>query len=80
MEEIRIGTGICSGDEVQYALGLPSPCFSLEGDGDIIRVRVRGRGHGYGLSQAGAEEMAKSGWGYEDILNHYYKNISLISE
>lgn len=80
MEEIRIGTGTCTGDEIQYALGLPSPCFSLEGNGDIIRVRVRGKGHGYGLSQAGADAMAKSGWGYEDILNHYYKNISLISE
>ena len=80
MVEVKIGEGIYSGDEIQYALGLPSPCFSLEGDSETIRARVRGRGHGYGLSQAGANDMAKSGWGYEDILNHYYKNISLIPE
>lgn len=80
MVKMKIGAGTYSGDEIQNALGLPSPCFSLEGDGDVIRARIRGRGHGYGLSQAGADDMAKSGWGYEDILNHYYKNISLISE
>lgn len=78
--KMKIGEGTYSGDEIQYALGLSSSCFSLEGEGDIIRAWVRGRGHGYGLSQAGADDMAKSGWGYEDILNHYYKNISLISE
>ncbi len=67
-------------ETIQAALGLNSPSFSIEGEGDVIRVRVRGKGHGYGLSQAGADSMAKEGWGYEEILNHYYKNISLISE
>ncbi|MCI8660436.1 MAG: SpoIID/LytB domain-containing protein [Lachnospiraceae bacterium] len=78
--EMKIGAGIYSGDEIWYALGLSSPCFNIEADGDSIRVRVRGKGHGYGLSQAGADSMAEAGWGYEDILNHYYKNISLIFE
>lgn len=80
MAEMKIGSGSYSGEAIQYALGLPSPCFGVETDGNVIRVRVRGRGHGYGLSQAGADAMAQSGWGYEDILNYYYKNISLISE
>lgn len=80
MVEMKIGAGSYSGDDIQYALGLPSPCFGVETEGNAIRVRVRGKGHGYGLSQAGADAMAESGWGYEDILNYYYKNISLISE
>ena len=80
MEQIKIGAKIYTGDEIQYALGLPSPCFSLESSQEGVRVRTRGRGHGYGLSQAGADSMAREGWGYEDILNHYYKNILLISE
>ena len=80
MVEMKIGSGSYSGDAIQYALGLPSPCFGVETEGNVIRVRIRGRGHGYGLSQAGADAMAESGWGYEDILNYYYKNISLISE
>lgn len=78
--QIKIGARTYTGDEIRWALGLPSSCFSLEGDGDIIRARVRGSGHGYGLSQAGADSMAREGWGYKEILQHYYKNISLISE
>lgn len=78
--QIKIGAKIYTGDDVQYALGLPSSCFQLETDGDTIRAVVRGSGHGYGLSQCGADSMAQEGWGYEDILNHYYKNISLIFE
>lgn len=78
--QMKIGAKIYTGDDIQYALGLPSPCFRLEADGDMIRAVVRGRGHGYGLSQNGADCMAGEGWGYEDILNHYYKNISLIFE
>lgn len=78
--QMKIGAKIYTGDDIQYALGLPSPCFGLEADGNMIRAVVRGRGHGYGLSQSGAESMAGNGWSYEDILNHYYKNISLIFE
>lgn len=78
--QMKIGAKTYTGEEIQYALGLPSACFLLEGDGDRIRAVSRGSGHGYGLSQAGADSMAKDGWGYEDILNYYYKNISLTAE
>lgn len=77
MVRVQIGAKVYTGDEVQWALGLASPCFSLEGNGDRIRAWTRGRGHGYGLSQAGADAMAREGWGYEEILPYYYKNISL---
>lgn len=78
--QMKIGARTYTGDEIRWALGLPSSCFSLEGDGDMIRARVKGSGHGYGLSQAGADSMAREGWGYKEILQYYYKNISLISE
>ncbi|MEW4413220.1 SpoIID/LytB domain-containing protein [Clostridium sp. AN503] len=78
--QMKIGAKTYTGEEIQYALGLPSSCFLLEGDGDRIRAVSRGSGHGYGLSQAGADSMARDGWGYEDILNYYYKNISLTAE
>ncbi|MCC8127839.1 MAG: SpoIID/LytB domain-containing protein [Clostridiales bacterium] len=80
VDEIKIGTGTYTGDEVRYSLRLPSPCFQVEEDGDEIRVIVRGRGHGYGLSQSGADSLARKGWGYEEILSYYYKNITLIFE
>lgn len=78
--QMKIGAKTYTGEEIQYTLDLPSACFMLEGEGEVIRASVRGRGHGYGLSQAGADSMAADGWGYENILNYYYKNISLTAE
>lgn len=78
--QMKIGAKTYTGEEIQYALGLPSACFLLEGEGEVIRAATKGSGHGYGLSQAGADSMAKDGWGYQDILNYYYKNISLVAE
>lgn len=78
--QIKVGAKTYTGEEIQYALGLPSSCFAFEGNQEGIRAIVKGIGHGFGLSQAGADAMAGEGWGYEDILNYYYKNISLISE
>lgn len=61
VETVQIGAETYSGDAVRYALGVPSPAFSLEEDGDEIRCVTYGRGHGYGLSQYGAGLMAENG-------------------
>lgn len=78
--EVQIGAKTYSGDEVQTALGLPSAYFRLEAGNGQVRAAVRGRGHGYGFSQNGGDQMAKNGWGYEDILFYYFKNIDLVFE
>ena len=79
--QIKIGPRTYTGDDVQYALDLPSSCFSIDTrTSGTITVTVKGRGHGYGLSQNGAQAMAEEGWSYSDILNYYYKNISLMTE
>lgn len=89
VKQIKIGARVFSGEEFQYALSLPSSCYTVEilekeygnlSAGEKVRILTRGQGHGYGLSQTGADAMAKEGWKYDDILNYYYKNISLISE
>jgi len=36
-----------------------------------------GCGHGVGLSQWGANGMAKQGYSFRDILNYYYRGVSL---
>ena len=79
--QIKIGPRTYTGDDVQYALDLPSSCFTIDTrTSGTITVTVKGRGHGYGLSQNGAQAMAEEGWSYSDILNYYYKNISLMTE
>lgn len=38
----------------------------------------RGWGHGVGMSQEGANDMAKSGYTYKQILAHYFPGTSLV--
>ncbi|OAB41033.1 sporulation protein [Paenibacillus macquariensis subsp. defensor] len=40
----------------------------------------QGNGHGLGLSQWGAKGMADAGNGYQDILKHYYQNVTITKE
>ena len=40
----------------------------------------RGYGHGIGMSQWGAKGLADAGYSYEDILKHYYQNVTIIKE
>lgn len=79
VSQIQIGTGTYTGEEVQYALGLASPCFSVEEYEGGLRVVTFGIGHGYGLSQYGAHRLSEEGWTAEEILKFFYKNIALIS-
>ncbi|WP_321344087.1 SpoIID/LytB domain-containing protein [uncultured Draconibacterium sp.] len=44
--------------------------------GKII-LRGAGWGHGVGLCQIGAAVMGHKGYKYDEILNHYFKNIDL---
>lgn len=78
--QLQIGTKVYTGEEVQAALGLPSPAFTLEEYDGGIRAVCRGIGHGYGLSQYGAKCMAADGKTAEEILAYFYKNIVLKTE
>ncbi len=42
------------------------------------RVVGGGFGHGAGLSQAGAIDLARRGWGLQRILQHYYPGTALL--
>lgn len=80
VQKMKVGSKILNGEEVQYALELPSASFSIYRSNEKLCARAAGTGHGYGLSQAGARAMAREGWEYEEILHYYYKNISIVSE
>lgn len=80
VEQLQIGTRTYTGEEVQYALGLPSAAYGFEEYEGGIRAVCQGIGHGYGMSQYGAKSKAEEGWTAEKILPYFYKNIVLISE
>jgi len=66
-------------DDIRRVLNfLPSNLFTINKlSDDLWFFKGGGFGHGVGLSQAGAIEMAKVGFSYEQILNHYYRDAKL---
>ena len=61
-----------TGGQVRSLFSLRSACFTTAWDGTQFTFDVTGYGHGVGMSQYGANAMAKSGSGFEDILTWYY--------
>lgn len=58
---------------------LRSQCFtvSYNADLDCFIFDVYGYGHGCGMSQWGAIGYAHNGWGYQDILTHYFVGTTI---
>lgn len=75
--EITLGGVTVSGQDVCDAFNLRSSNFELLYTQEQFIFTVKGYGHGVGMSQNGANEMAKQGSTYEEILNHYYKGTVL---
>lgn len=80
VQKIQIGQKTYSGEEVQYALGLPSSCYSFDEVDGKIRISCKGAGHGYGFSQAGANVLEREGNDYRRLLEYYFQNIEIKTE
>ena len=74
---VKIGGVSFTGREVREALGLYSSDFLMAWEGAEIAVTCKGFGHQVGMSQYGANEMAKSGSGFQQILTHYYTGVNV---
>ena len=77
VEQIQIGKKTYTGEEVQYALGLPSSCYFFEESDGNMEIVCKGVGHGYGFSQNGANELEKTGMDYRELLIYYFQNIEI---
>lgn len=75
--EVAVGTQTMTGEEFRECLALNSSCFSMKEVEGKMRIVTKGMGHGVGLSQYGANEMAKAGSSYEEILNYYYQDVTI---
>ena len=66
-------------DNIRRVLSfIPSNLFTINKlSDDLWLLKGGGFGHGVGLSQSGAIEMAELGFSYEEILNHYYRDVKL---
>lgn len=57
---------------------LPSNLYKLSSmKNKNIAIKGAGFGHGVGLCQFGAKELAKRGYNYKQILNHYFPKLIL---
>ena len=70
-----------NGSKVSGYTMLPSAYFTIAKttSGGAVKYAINGGGYGHnvGMSQNGANQMAKEGYDYQDILKHYYKNINI---
>lgn len=74
---LSVGGVSMKGTELRTILGLRSACFEWEiQDGGLVFF-VTGYGHGVGMSQYGANQMAREGADYREILTHYYTGVTV---
>ena len=77
VQSIKIGNIELSGVDVRKIFGLKSTIFEVKVLENSVEFSVIGYGHGVGMSQTGANELAKNGNNYEQILHHYYTNVDI---
>lgn len=70
-------TIVCQdGRNISGWTSLPSNFYYIQKTDKGYTVKGGGFGHGIGLSQYGAEILAGKGYGYKQILEHYYTGIT----
>lgn len=77
IKKIEIGNSTFRGESVRKAFSLRSANFTIEKNNNNITFETIGFGHGVGMSQYGANEYAKRGMKYIDILKHYYTDVEI---
>ena len=80
VSKIRVEDKVYTGVEFRTLLGLRSTDFDIAITENGLEIITRGYGHGVGMSQYGANEMAKLGYNYKEIINYYYQNVKITSK
>lgn len=78
--EITIDGQAHSGEEVRLLYDWNSSNFFLKDVDGELRVTTKGLGHGLGLSLYGANQLAKDGFSYKDILKYFYDGIEFVTQ
>jgi len=76
---VKAGDYVFSGGDMWRVFNLRSTAFDITYDGMAFAFETKGYGHGVGLSQYGADYLAGQGHTAEEILNYYYKGISIVN-
>ena len=79
VSKITINNKEYKGTQIRKLLSLRSTDFTINIKDTTIEITTKGYGHGVGMSQYGANNMAKLGYTYEEILKYYYQDIEISS-
>ncbi len=74
---LNCGNTAVTGEQIRAAFNLRSGNFKIKVTSKKVTFTVLGYGHGLGMSQNGANFLAKSGFTYREILEHYYSGAEL---
>ena len=77
VERLTVGGVTLSGVEMRSIFSLRSACFNVTAEGESVTFRVTGYGHGVGMSQYGANELARQGKTWQEILQWYYTGVTI---
>lgn len=78
VKTIQICDKTIKGTEFRTAFSLKSSTFTYEYKDEKFIFTVSGYGHGVGMSQYGADYMARQGFSYKEILEHYYPGAKIV--
>lgn len=75
--EINAGDYVIDGEEFASIFDLNSSCFTIEESDESVRIVTKGQGHGLGMSIFGANQLAKEGKNYIEILKYFYNGVEI---
>ncbi len=74
---LKVGEKTISGVDFQKAFNFDSACFDVLYTLENFNFTIKGKGSFLGLSLYGSNEMAKLGFNYKEIINHYFYNVEI---
>ena len=80
VETVSVGGTDIEGTELRRIFGLRSACFTVAADSESVTFRVTGYGHGVGMSQYGANQLAREGKTWQEILHIYFPLMEIETE
>ncbi|MBQ1965255.1 MAG: hypothetical protein II348_01095 [Clostridia bacterium] len=77
VESVTSGDTVLSGYEMMERFSLPSPAFTLTVTASGAKFSCKGKGAGKGMSLYGANELAKQGKTFRELLATFYPTATL---
>lgn len=79
VNEVKVGGVSTTGKQIRSLLGLRSADFSVSYQDNAFTFTTKGYGHAVGMSQYGADYLARQGYTYQQILQHYYTGVQIVT-